>query len=75
MESAGASDLHLAAGSVLMIRADGRLEKTRHHRLSSDEVKRLTREILSDGRSMRVTVQLDGFYEKMQTDQSESAGV
>lgn len=48
VKTAKASDLHLAAGTVPMIRVDGQLEKTRHHRLSSDEIKGLVWEMLSD---------------------------
>jgi twitching motility protein PilT len=48
VKSAKASDLHLAAGCVPMIRVDGQLEKTRHHRLGSDEIKSLIWEMLSD---------------------------
>ena len=48
VKSAGASDLHLVAGSVPLIRVHGQLEKTRHRRLSDNEVTQLLYEILSD---------------------------
>jgi twitching motility protein PilT len=48
VKSAGATDLHLVAGSVPVVRVDGRLEKTRHRRLSNQEVRQLIYEILSD---------------------------
>jgi twitching motility protein PilT len=48
VKSAQASDFHLVAGSVPIIRVHGSLEKTRHRRLSNEEVKQLIYEILSD---------------------------
>ncbi len=48
VKSAGASDLHLVAGSVPLVRLHGQLEKTRHRELSHDEVKQLVYEILTD---------------------------
>ena len=41
VKSANASDLHLIAGSVPMIRIDGQLEKTHHRQLSGEEIKQL----------------------------------
>ena len=51
--SAAATDLHLTPGSVPMVRINGRLEKTRHHRLTNDEVKQLVYELLSDDQIRR----------------------
>ncbi|MDD4052723.1 MAG: ATPase, T2SS/T4P/T4SS family, partial [candidate division Zixibacteria bacterium] len=51
--SANATDLHLTAGSVPVVRINGRLEKTRHHRLTNDEVKQLVYELLSDDQIRR----------------------
>ncbi len=48
VKTAGASDLHLVAGSVPMIRANGRLEKTRHRLLADEDIRQLVYEILSD---------------------------
>jgi len=48
VKKVGASDLHLAAGSVPMIRVNGELEKTRHKRLSGENIKQLVYEILTD---------------------------
>lgn len=49
VKSAGASDLHLAAGSVPMIRVNGILEKTRHRRLAEEDIRQLVYEIMTDG--------------------------
>jgi twitching motility protein PilT len=46
--SAKASDLHMVAGSVPVIRVDGQLEKTRHRVLSNKEIQQLVYEILTD---------------------------
>lgn len=56
VRSADASDLHLVGGSVPMVRVRGQLEKTHHRRLSSDDVKQLIYELLSDE-------QIDAFEE------------
>lgn len=48
VKAANASDLHLVSGSVPMIRVHGELEKTRHRRLSDEDIKHLVFELLSD---------------------------
>ncbi len=48
VKQAQASDLHLVAGSVPMIRVDGHLTKTRHKILRGDNIRQLVYEILSD---------------------------
>jgi twitching motility protein PilT len=48
VKSANASDLHLIAGSVPMIRIDGQLEKTHHRQLSGEEIKQLIYGLLTD---------------------------
>lgn len=48
VKEAKATDLHLATGSVPIIRVNGRLEKTRHKNLTSQNIKQLVYEILSD---------------------------
>jgi len=48
VKDADASDLHLASGSVPVVRVNGQLEKTAHKRLTNDQVKALLYEILSD---------------------------
>ncbi|HPM38341.1 MAG TPA: type IV pilus twitching motility protein PilT [candidate division Zixibacteria bacterium] len=48
VRDAHASDLHLAAGSVPIVRVSGRLEKTSHKRLTSETIKALVYEMLSD---------------------------
>jgi twitching motility protein PilT len=48
VKSAQASDLHLVAGSVPIIRVHGRLDKTKHRRLSDEEIRQLVFEVLSD---------------------------
>lgn len=48
IKTADASDLHLVAGSVPMIRIGGLLEKTRHRVLTGDEIRHLVFEILTD---------------------------
>ena len=48
VKKANASDLHLVAGSVPMIRKDGNLAKTRHKKLTADNIKLLIYEILTD---------------------------
>ncbi len=53
VKSANATDLHLTAGSVPMIRVGGRLEKTRHRYLSDDEIRQLVYAILSDSQIRR----------------------
>ena len=53
VKKADASDLHLAVGSVPLIRVNGRLEKTRHKKLSRDHIKSLVFEILSDDQIRR----------------------
>nr|MBN2277355.1 PilT/PilU family type 4a pilus ATPase [candidate division Zixibacteria bacterium] len=45
---AEASDLHLVAGSVPIIRVNGELEKTRHRNLSEEDIRQLIYELLSD---------------------------
>ncbi len=48
VKDADATDLHLTAGSVPVIRVNGRLEKTRHKTLTSENIKQLVYEILTD---------------------------
>jgi len=48
VKEANASDLHLAAGCVPMIRVDGVLNKTKHQKLTGKNIKQLVFEILSD---------------------------
>jgi len=48
VKKADATDLHLAAGSVPVIRIGGRLEKSHHKHLNSENIKALVYEILSD---------------------------
>jgi twitching motility protein PilT len=48
VKEADATDLHLAAGSVPIIRVNGQLEKTRHQKLATETIKQLIYEILSD---------------------------
>ncbi|MEA3297830.1 MAG: type IV pilus twitching motility protein PilT [candidate division Zixibacteria bacterium] len=48
VKKADASDLHLVAGSVPMIRKDGNLAKTRHKKLTAESIKMLVYEILTD---------------------------
>jgi twitching motility protein PilT len=48
VKKADATDLHLAAGSVPVIRVNGCLEKTRHKKLTSESIKQLVYEILTD---------------------------
>jgi len=48
VKEASASDLHLGAGSVPMIRQNGVLAKTRHKKLTSKNIRQLVYEILSD---------------------------
>jgi twitching motility protein PilT len=64
ISKANATDLHMVAGSVPVIRVEGRLEKTRHRRLTDDDIKELIYEILSD-RQIRIlekTGRLDFAY-------------
>jgi len=64
VKKADATDLHLAAGSVPMIRAGGQLEKTSHKRLSSDAIRGLLFEVLTDKqiRQFEETGDLDFAY-------------
>ncbi|MFQ6007797.1 MAG: type IV pilus twitching motility protein PilT [Candidatus Zixiibacteriota bacterium] len=48
VKEANATDLHLVAGSVPIIRINGQLEKTKHKNLSNQTIKQLIYEILSD---------------------------
>ncbi|HOP06124.1 MAG TPA: type IV pilus twitching motility protein PilT [candidate division Zixibacteria bacterium] len=48
VKQANATDLHLAAGSVPMVRSGGGLDKTSHKKLTSEAIKALLYEILSD---------------------------
>jgi len=48
MHRVGASDLHLGAGSVPILRIHGTLEKTRHKALNENEVRLLLFELLTD---------------------------
>ncbi|HWR84031.1 MAG TPA: type IV pilus twitching motility protein PilT [Candidatus Deferrimicrobium sp.] len=48
VKQANATDLHLSAGSVPLIRVGGCLEKTKHKKLTSDNVRQLVYEILTD---------------------------
>ena len=45
---ASVSDLHLVPGSVPVVRVNGRIEKTSHKKLSSENIQTLLYEILSD---------------------------
>jgi len=54
VKSAHATDLHLVAGSVPVVRINGELEKTRHRRLSEDEIKHLLYELLTDEQIRRI---------------------
>jgi len=53
VKEAKATDLHLAAGSVPIIRVNGQLEKTRHKKLTTEIIKQLIYEILSDDQIRR----------------------
>jgi len=53
VKSANASDLHLTAGGVPVVRVDGQLSKTRHKSLSSENIRQLVFEILSDDQIRR----------------------
>jgi twitching motility protein PilT len=53
VQEAKATDLHLAAGSVPVIRVNGQLEKTRHKKLNSETIKQLLYEILTDDQIRR----------------------
>ncbi|MFH1687082.1 MAG: type IV pilus twitching motility protein PilT [bacterium] len=53
VKTADASDLHLVAGCVPMVRVNGQLEKTRHKRLTAENVKYLIYEILTDDQIRR----------------------
>ncbi len=48
VKEANASDLHLAAGTGPIVRVNGRLEKTRHKKMTSEQIRTLVYEILSD---------------------------
>ncbi len=48
IKEASASDLHLSAGSVPIVRVHGRLEKTRHKHLTSEHIRQLIYELLTD---------------------------
>lgn len=48
VKQAHASDLHLAAGTVPIIRVNGQLEKTRHKKLTSENIVQLLYEIMTD---------------------------
>ena len=54
-----ASDLHLAAGEQPMVRVNGQLSTARHKKLSSDNIKQLMYEILSDDQIRRFETQMD----------------
>lgn len=75
---AKASDLHLVAGSVPMIRLNPRLEKSRHQRRGSDGMKSLIRPVdsgVADAeQTERVAVHPGNFYDDVQQDQSELLG-
>ncbi len=64
IKEAEASDLHLTAGSVPVVRVNGQLEKTRHKRLSSENIKQLLYELLTDDqiRQFERTGDLDFAY-------------
>ncbi|NOY88586.1 MAG: type IV pilus twitching motility protein PilT [FCB group bacterium] len=64
IKEAKASDLHLVAGSVPVIRVKGQLEKTRHKVLGSENIRQLIYEILSDEqiRKFEKTGDLDFAY-------------
>ncbi len=64
IKDAEASDLHLTAGSVPVVRVNGQLEKTRHKKLSSENIKQLLYELLSDDqiRQFERTGDLDFAY-------------
>lgn len=78
VKSARASDLHLAAGTVLVIRLNGRLEKSRHQRPGNDALKSLVWLVdtgaVNTQRAEQVAVHPDSFYDKVQQDQSELLG-
>lgn len=48
VKSANATDLHLASGSMPIVRVNGHLEKTRHRRLVDSEISQLLYELLTD---------------------------
>jgi len=48
MQEAEASDLHLGSETAPILRVHGRLEETKHRRLTEDEVRLLIYELLSD---------------------------
>lgn len=64
ISKADATDLHIAAGSVPVIRVEGQLEKTRHRQLTDDDIKQLIYELLSDRqiRTLEKTGSLDFAY-------------
>lgn len=64
VQKAKASDLHLAAGSVPMIRVNGVLEKTRHKVLSDDHIRQLLYDVLAPEqiRMLEQTGDLDFAY-------------
>lgn len=57
MQRAGASDLHLSAGCIPMLRINGVLEKAEHRPLSEDEVRILLYELLTDTQIERLEKQ------------------
>ena len=64
VKDARATDLHLAAGSVPVIRVNGQLEKTRHKKLTADNIRQLLYEILTDDqiRQFETEGDLDAAY-------------
>jgi twitching motility protein PilT len=48
IKEAEATDLHLVAGSVPMVRVNGQLEKTRHRQLADEDIRQLVYELLGD---------------------------
>lgn len=59
VKSAGATDLHLVAGSVPIIRVHGALEKTRHRKLSDSDIRQIIYQIMSDDQINRFEEQGD----------------
>ncbi|MFH1372611.1 MAG: type IV pilus twitching motility protein PilT [bacterium] len=64
VKDARATDLHLAAGSVPIVRVNGQLEKTRHKKLTADNIRQLLYEILTDDqiRQFETEGDLDAAY-------------
>jgi len=65
ISKADATDLHIAAGTVPVVRVEGRLEKTRHRHLTDNDIRQLIYELLSDRqiRTFEKTGSLDFAYD------------